>query len=164
MSRSPAPSARWGSACCSRSSTSRSATSSPRSTARCRRQRRPRARRRALRRSCARAADTTTVSRAVAHDARDRPDELERGREAYATRAWLQAYASLERADGWEPLDPPDLELLSVVAFMLGRDDDTVTWLERAHLAHLDRGETLPAVRCAAWIGLNLASRGEIGP
>src|SRR5256886_14829909 len=37
MSRSPAPSGRWGSACCSRSSASRSPTSSTRSTNRCRR-------------------------------------------------------------------------------------------------------------------------------
>ncbi len=95
---------------------------------------------------------------------RDRADELERGREAYATRAWLQAYECLERADAEEPLDPHDLELLSTVAFMLGRDDDCVSWLERAHLAHLEGGRTLRAVRCAAWIGLNLAARGMIGP
>ena len=47
---------------------------------------------------------------------------------------------------------------------MLGRDDDCVAWLERAHLRHLEGGETRRAVLCAAWIGLNLASRGEIGP
>ena len=94
----------------------------------------------------------------------DRAEELERGRKAYATRAWLQAYECLERAHAQEPLGPEDLELLSTVAFMLGRDDDCVSWLERAHLAHLEGGETLRAVRCAAWIGLNLASRGAIGP
>ena len=47
---------------------------------------------------------------------------------------------------------------------MLGRDDESVAWLERAHRRFLEDGETLRAVRCAAWIGLNLASRGEIGP
>jgi DNA-binding CsgD family transcriptional regulator len=96
--------------------------------------------------------------------ARDRVDEVERGREAYARRAWLQAYECLERAHAREPLDPDDLELLSTVAFMLGRDDDCVSWLERAHLAYLESGQTLRAVRCAAWIGLNLAARGKIGP
>ena len=96
--------------------------------------------------------------------ARDRADELERGREAYATRAWLQAYEWLELANERGPLEARDLELLSITAFMLGRDDDCVAWLERAHLGHLDEGERRPAVRCAAWIGLNLASRGEIGP
>ena len=63
-----------------------------------------------------------------------------------------------------EPLAPRDLGLLSTVAFMLGRDDECVSWLERAHLRYLEDGETLPAVRCAAWIGLNLAARGQIGP
>ena len=94
----------------------------------------------------------------------DRAAELERGREAYATRAWLQAHECLERANAEGQLEPLDLELLSVAAFMLGRDDETVAWLERAHLGHLEAGETLRAVRCAAWIGLNLAARGEIGP
>ncbi len=47
---------------------------------------------------------------------------------------------------------------------MLGRDDDCVAWLERAHRRFLDDGETLRAVRSAAWIVLNLAGRGEIGP
>jgi DNA-binding CsgD family transcriptional regulator len=104
------------------------------------------------------------VRRAVGRRVRDRADALERGREAYATRAWLQAYESLERAQAEEPLGPQDLELLSTVAFMLGRDDDCVSWLERAHLAYLEGGQTLRAVRCAAWIGLNLAARGMIGP
>ena len=100
----------------------------------------------------------------MAPKARNRPDELGRGREAYATRAWLQAYECLERAHAEEPLAAEDLERLSTVAFMLGRDDDCVAWLERAHLRHLEGGETRRAVLCAAWIGLNLASRGEIGP
>ena len=95
---------------------------------------------------------------------RDRADELERGREAYATRAWLQTHECLVQADAQEALDAPDLELLATTAFMLGRDDDTVAWLERAHQRYLDDGLTRPAVRCAAWIVMNLAIRGEIGP
>ena len=61
-------------------------------------------------------------------------------------------------------LEAPELELLATCAFMLGRDDESVAWLERAHHRFLEDGETLRAVRCAAWIGMNLASRGEIGP
>ena len=94
----------------------------------------------------------------------DRAVELERGREAYATRAWLQACECLEHAHARKPLDPQDLELLATATAMLGRDDDAVSWLERAHLRHLEDGETLRAVRAAAWIVMNLASRGEIGP
>jgi DNA-binding CsgD family transcriptional regulator len=99
----------------------------------------------------------------VEHRARDRADELERGREAYAARAWLEAHDSFERAHTDAPVEPQDLELLATTAFMLGRDDDCIAWLERAHSRHLEAGETLRAVRCAAWIVLNLATRGEIG-
>ena len=95
---------------------------------------------------------------------RDRLDWLDVGREAYARRAWLEAHDLLVRAHEREALDAPDLELLATTAFMLGRDDDCVGWLERAHQRHLDEGETRRAVRCAAWIVLNLATRGEIGP
>jgi DNA-binding CsgD family transcriptional regulator len=94
----------------------------------------------------------------------DRADELERGREAYARRAWPDAHDALGRAHERAPLDAPDLELLAMAAVMLGRDDDSIAWLERAHQRHLEDGERLRAVRCAAWIGLDLASRGQIGP
>jgi DNA-binding NarL/FixJ family response regulator len=100
----------------------------------------------------------------VAPHARDRADELERGREAYARRAWHEAHDRLSGVHEQEPLDAQDLELLATAAFMIGRDDDCVGWLERAHQRHLEDGETLRAVRCAAWIVLNLATRGAIGP
>lgn len=98
------------------------------------------------------------------HRARDRVDQVERGREAYARRAWREAHELLTGAHEQQPLEAPDLGLLATTAFMLGRDDDCVAWLERAHQRFLDEGATLPAVRCAAWIVLNLAIRGEIGP
>lgn len=88
---------------------------------------------------------------------------LARGREAYAQRRWLDAYQSLSQADEDSPLGPEDLELLAVAAFMLGRDDDAVAHLERAHQPYLERGETRRAVHCAIWIGLNLAIRGDVG-
>ena len=88
-------------------------------------------------------------------------DELERGRECYAKGAWTDAYESFVRADRVAPLGPEDLELLARSAYMLGRDDDYVSGLERAHQAHLNAGATLPAVRSAFWIGHNLLFRGE---
>jgi DNA-binding CsgD family transcriptional regulator len=91
-------------------------------------------------------------------------DDLERGREAFATRAWARAYASLSRADSSEPLAAEDLELLATAAYMLGRDDEWTRCLERAHQSHLDTGETLRAVRCAFWVGMGLVTRGELGP
>ena len=90
--------------------------------------------------------------------------ELERGRDSYATRSWTDAYEALSNADRAEPLGARDLELLAITEVMLGRDDDGVRALERAHSAHLKAGETQRAIYCAIWIGLNLATRGEIGP
>ena len=90
-------------------------------------------------------------------------DELERGRESYARRAWIDAYQSLSGADEASPLGAQDLELLATSAYMLGREDEYVSCLERAHHAYLDGGERLRAVRCAFWMGINLILRGEIG-
>jgi DNA-binding CsgD family transcriptional regulator len=89
---------------------------------------------------------------------------LERGRESYGKRAWVHAHESLSEADRALPLGPDDLELLARSAYMLGRDDDYVAALERAHRAHVDAGRALPAARCAFWIGLNLFLRGETAP
>jgi DNA-binding CsgD family transcriptional regulator len=90
--------------------------------------------------------------------------ELERGREAYEERAWLDAYEALSRADTESSLEARDLELLAVSASMVGRMDDYLALLERAHHAYLDAGERLPAAGAAFWIGMNLAIRDEIGP
>ena len=91
-------------------------------------------------------------------------EDLERGRDAYARRAWRDAYEHLGTADEAEELAINDLELLATTAFMLGRDDEYLSLLERAHHAHLEAGETLPAVRNAIWMGLILVTRGELGP
>ena len=44
---------------------------------------------------------------------------------------------------------------------MLGRDEDYVAGLERAHYAHLDADDGYAAVRCAFWIGHNFLFRGD---
>jgi ATP/maltotriose-dependent transcriptional regulator MalT len=92
----------------------------------------------------------------------DAIDQLSRGREFYARRAWVDAYKSLSHADQAAPLGAEDLELLATSAFMLGRDDDCLSSLERAHHAYLNAGEAMHAVRCAFWVGMNLALRGEM--
>ncbi len=88
--------------------------------------------------------------------------ELERGRELYVQRAWVEAYESLARVDREAPLSAEDLELLATVAYMLGHDEEQLSALQRAHQAYLDRGEDLPAVRCAFWVGVHLLLRGEV--
>ena len=87
--------------------------------------------------------------------------ELERGREAYAARAWGTARESLSSADRATPLAAEDLELVATAAYMLGREDDYLRALERAHQGYLDGGEIPRAVRCAFWIGITFAFRGE---
>ena len=47
---------------------------------------------------------------------------------------------------------------------MLGRDDDYVNGLERAHHAYMDACESSQAARCAWWIGHHLLFRGETAP
>jgi DNA-binding CsgD family transcriptional regulator len=94
----------------------------------------------------------------------DRVDELERARQAYTRRAWLKAHEALVAAEARSALEPDDVDLLATCAFMLGRDDEYASWLERGHHRHLERGDTIGAVRCALWIGMNLASRGQLGP
>lgn len=90
--------------------------------------------------------------------------ELERGRESYASGVWRDAFDSLSRADRAVPLEADDLESLARSAYMLGRDDDYLSGLERACRAHVDAGDVRPAARCAWWIGHNLLFRGESAP
>jgi DNA-binding CsgD family transcriptional regulator len=86
---------------------------------------------------------------------------LERGRDSYAERAWVDAFESLSKADAAALVEPEDLELLAMSAYMLGREDAYLDAFERAHHAHLDAGDVLRAARCAWWIGLNRLIRGE---
>ena len=61
------------------------------------------------------------------------------------------------------PLGVEDLELLAMSAYLIGRDDEYLRALDRAHHAYLDAGEGVRAARCAFWLGLRLLLRGETG-
>ena len=91
-------------------------------------------------------------------------DDLERGRESYSSSAWTSAHESFSRADRLDPLAAEDLESLATSAYMLGRDDEAMQVLERAYRGYSEGGESRRAVRCAFWIGIQLALRGETGP
>ncbi|HET8976451.1 MAG TPA: hypothetical protein VFN15_07455, partial [Solirubrobacterales bacterium] len=82
--------------------------------------------------------------------------ELDRAREAYEGGAWERAHDLLARADEEARLAPDDLELLATAAYMLGRDDEHMRLLERAHRDHLGAGDELAAIRCAAWLSIFL--------
>jgi DNA-binding CsgD family transcriptional regulator len=94
----------------------------------------------------------------------DTIDELERGRKSYARRAWMDAYESLSHVDQVALLGADDLELLARSAYMLGRDDEYVSCLERAHHTYLEADDASRAARCAFWIGHNLLFRSETSP
>jgi DNA-binding CsgD family transcriptional regulator len=100
----------------------------------------------------------------VTEEQRVHEDDRERGRTAYEQRAWKGAYEAYSRADRVAPLGGDDLELFATSAYMLGLDDEYLSLLERAHHAHLEAGETLRAFKCAFWVGINHALRGEMGP
>jgi DNA-binding CsgD family transcriptional regulator len=88
---------------------------------------------------------------------------LERGRLSYAQRAWVDAYEQLRQVDEGDQLGGDDLERLATAAYMLGRDDEYMSVLERAHRLHVENGDFLRAARAALWLGLQLTLRGEIG-
>ena len=90
--------------------------------------------------------------------------ELERGRSAYERLAWTEAYEAFARVDAAAPLQASDVELYGAAAAMLGRDDEWMRCLERAHHLHLEAGDELRAVRCGFWLGMNHAVRGDLGP
>jgi DNA-binding CsgD family transcriptional regulator len=75
----------------------------------------------------------------------------------------MEAFEYLSRSDADSSLGAEDLELLAMAAYMIGRDDDYVHGLERAHQAHLEDGAPLRAARCAFWAGLCLLFRDEPG-
>jgi ATP/maltotriose-dependent transcriptional regulator MalT len=88
---------------------------------------------------------------------------LEKARESYRRRDWHEAWRALSVADRQAPLAGADLELLAMAAYLLGRDDDYLDALDRAHGVHLSAGETLRAARCAFWLGFRLLMRAETG-
>jgi DNA-binding CsgD family transcriptional regulator len=90
-------------------------------------------------------------------------EQLARGRDAYARQAWREASEALTAADRSESLGPWELEMLATAAYMLGREHDFRDVLERAYREHLAAEQRLAAVRCAFWIGVTLALRGEFG-
>jgi DNA-binding CsgD family transcriptional regulator len=96
----------------------------------------------------------TLMDAAVAH--------LEQGREAFARQAWTDAEQSLTAADRAGRLPAEDAERLATCAYMLGREANYLRLLERAHHTHLGEGRDLRALRCAFWIGVTLARRGEL--
>ena len=88
-------------------------------------------------------------------------DPLQRGRQSFERRAWLDAYQALRVADQEEPLAVDDLDRLATSAYLVGRELEFVQYLERLHRIHLDAGAPQRAARYAFWLGLTLLFRGQ---
>ena len=89
-------------------------------------------------------------------------DQLKLGREAFGLRRWSAAAEAFGAADEQRPLDASDLELLATALFMVGREEEHVVVLERAHQRHLEAGSLRAAAACAFWLGMRLFMGGEL--
>jgi DNA-binding CsgD family transcriptional regulator/tetratricopeptide (TPR) repeat protein len=87
--------------------------------------------------------------------------DLDRGRAAYARRAWLDAFTALSSADRDALLEPEDLARLATAAYLVGRHADCEETWTRGHNACVQRGDARGAARCAFWLGLCLVNSGE---
>ena len=79
-------------------------------------------------------------------------DPLEAGREAFARRAWQEAYRLLKEADEVHRLSGEDLEALAKSAWWIGRSSECISAFERAYAAFVDVGDRPEA----AFIALTL--------
>jgi DNA-binding NarL/FixJ family response regulator len=88
-------------------------------------------------------------------------DARERGRRAYAARAWDDAYGAFAQTSA-ELLDADDVERLAVAAGLTGREEAAVSAFERLHQLRLDAGDVPGAARAAFWAAMRLLSLGEM--
>lgn len=91
-------------------------------------------------------------------------DPLERGRAAFARKAWGEAFTQLGLADDRAELGLDDVERLGLAAFLTGHDDAATAAWTRAHHEAIRRGDSPRAARNAFVIGSGLLFRGEIAP
>lgn len=88
-------------------------------------------------------------------------DVLERGRQAFARKAWRDAFAQLSAADETAALEPEDLERLATAAYLVGEEVASTGLWTRAYHEFLDRGQVEHSARCGFWLSLTLLLRGE---
>ena len=86
---------------------------------------------------------------------------LDRGRAAFDEHRWSAAFDEFTDADRVHALEAADLERLSTVALLLGREEEGIDLATRAHEAFLGIDDPAGAARCATWIGLYLGGKGD---
>ena len=83
------------------------------------------------------------------------------GRDAFARRAWAEAFDALSQARAVAPLDAEDAERLAWSAMLSGHTDASFEAFERLYEIRLAAGEGLRAARAAFWLGMRLMSLGQ---
>lgn len=89
------------------------------------------------------------------------PTVLDRGRAAFHAYHWSEAIAEFDRAEREHTIEAQDLECLATALILVGRGQDGVDALTRAHEAFLGAQDTVGATRCAAWLGMHLMNLGD---
>jgi DNA-binding CsgD family transcriptional regulator len=88
---------------------------------------------------------------------------LDLAEDAYARRAWGEAYSQLVAADAQQPLSAQQLERLAVAAHCIGKRDESTDAWSRAHAVCLESGDVENAAMAAAWCSFALVTNGEFG-
>ena len=88
-------------------------------------------------------------------------DARRRGRQAFGSRAWRDAYESLSAVDRHVPLAAADLDRLAMSGYLVGEDAVAVEAWTRAFNEYLHAQDAPRAARCAFWIILALLAVGE---
>ena len=88
---------------------------------------------------------------------------VERGRAAFAARAWDDAYLGLSGAEREGGLDAESLGELVLAAGLTGRHAEMLRLLERLHNVCLEAGDSRSAARAAFWLCMRLHGLGEAG-
>lgn len=86
---------------------------------------------------------------------------LDRGRSAFAERRWLDASSEFALAVQEGGLPAEDLERSATAALLLGRFDDGINALAKAHEEYLLVGDAPAAARCAAWLAMQFRNAGK---
>ncbi len=89
-------------------------------------------------------------------------DRIDRGRAAYARKAWTEAFEQLSAADAEASLALDDLELAGFAAQYAGHWDVSVDLGVRFHRAAIEAGEIARAARVGFWIGMAFLRRGDV--
>lgn len=78
---------------------------------------------------------------------------------SYRDQSWSEIYEVLKKRE--KGLKPEELYQLALAAYLTGRDKESLTMLARAHHQFLECQKVRQAVRCAFWMGMLLAFKGE---